>query len=71
MSTAAYPTSSHLEIWRLSELERRIGMKKSWIYDQVKAGAFPQPVHIGARARGWLADEVNAWIAARAASRKI
>lgn len=35
----------------------------------VKAGKFPAPLELGAATRGWLEDEIDAWIEARAAER--
>ena len=56
-------------ILRLPAVEAAAGFKKSKIYELVKEGQFPQPVRLGAKSVGWLADEVQAWIAARAAMR--
>jgi prophage regulatory protein len=35
----------------------------------MERGTFPKPVSIGAQAVGWLAHEVDAWIADRIAAR--
>jgi prophage regulatory protein len=35
----------------------------------VKAGHFPQPIQLGAGRIAWIADEIDAWIASRAAAR--
>ena len=56
-------------ILRLPAVEAAAGFKKSKLYAMVKDGQFPQPVRIGAKSVGWLADEVQAWISARAAER--
>ena len=56
-------------ILRLPAVEAAAGFKKSKLYAMVKEGQFPQPVRLGNRSVGWLADEVQAWIAARAAQR--
>ena len=55
-------------ILRRQEVEARYGLKRSTIYDAVKAGTFPPPVRLGARAIGWVESEVEAWIAARIAA---
>ena len=56
-------------ILRLPAVEAAAGFKKSKIYEMVKEGQFPQPVRLGNKSVGWLADEVQAWISARASQR--
>lgn len=56
-------------ILRLPAVEAAAGFKKSKIYAMVKEGQFPQPVRLGNKSVGWLADEVQGWISARAAQR--
>lgn len=55
-------------ILRLPEVERRVGLRRSSIYERVSRGAFPQPVKLGT-ASGWLEDEIEQWLAARVAER--
>ena len=57
--------SSRLAIIRRPEVERRTGKCRSSIYADP---TFPRRVSIGPRAVGWLAHEVDAWIAARVAA---
>lgn len=59
---------------RLPEVMELTGLKRTTIYRRVKAGTFPQPVHIGdSEARSapiaWPLDEVQAWIAERKKAR--
>jgi len=61
--------SSHVEILRLPQVEARTGYKKSVLYTKIDAGAFPRQVRLGARAVGWVASEVDAWLSARIAAR--
>ena len=44
------------------EVEHRTGLKRSTIYDKMKAGTFPKPVKLGARAVAWFEPEIDAWI---------
>lgn len=55
---------------RMSRLPDHVGLGRSTIYEMIKAGDFPAPVSLGARAVGWLSDEVDAWIESRAAKRQ-
>ena len=56
-------------IIRLPHDESLIALRKTAIYDMMKAGDFPRPVVLGPRARGWIEGEVLSWIAARATAR--
>ena len=47
------------------EIEQRTGLKRSTIYDKMKAGTFPKPVKLGARAVAWPEAEVDAWMEER------
>jgi prophage regulatory protein len=51
------------------EVEKLTGLARSTIYQYVKAGDFPPPVRLGARAVGWRYADVLDWINSREASR--
>lgn len=55
-----------MTVIRLPEVLRRIGVSRSKLYADIKNGAFPHPISLGARAVGWLDTEVDDWIAVRA-----
>ena len=59
-----------MRIIRTEDLTRRLGLSRATIFRNVKAGRFPTPIKISQRAIGWRIDEVEAWIAARAATSK-
>ena len=52
-------------VLRLPVVLARTGLSRSSIYAKVAAGEFPEPINLGARAVGWLSDEVEAWLVAR------
>lgn len=58
-----------LALLRLKEVCRRVGRSPASLYRDIAAGAFPQPVRIGANASAWPEHEVAAWIAERMAER--
>jgi len=66
MSESSQPP---LSILRRRALEARVGLKRSAIYARVKEGTFPAPISLGRHSVGWLASEVDDWIAARAGER--
>lgn len=57
------------QILRLPQVIGRVKLSRSTLYNLVRQGAFPAPVRIGVRARGWLDDEITAFLARRAAER--
>ena len=59
-----------MRIIRTEDLTRRLGLSRATIFRKVKAGRFPAPIKISQRAIGWRIDDVEAWIAARAAISK-
>lgn len=54
---------SALHILRRKQVESRTGLSRSTIYDRIRAGTFPAPVSLGAKAVGWIEAEVDAWLA--------
>jgi len=62
-------TTAARALLTIDVVEQRTGYRKSKLYQLIAAGAFPQPVRPGARAIRFVADEVDAWIAARIAER--
>lgn len=58
---------NHVErrILRRSDVERKTGLKRAFLYNLMREGKFPKSVRIGVRAVGWDALEVDQWIADR------
>ncbi len=54
-----------LSILRRKQVEKRTGLSRSTIYLRIQEGAFPRPIKLGARAVGWLENEIEAWLATR------
>ena len=57
------------ELLRREEVEERFGVSRSWIYCEMRAGRFPEPVKIGKRAVRWRVTELNAWAEGRPVAR--
>lgn len=47
---------------RMPQVLYRVGLKKTVIYERIKAGSFPKPIKLGS-ASAWPEHEVEAWIA--------
>ena len=50
------------KLQRLHSVEERTGFKKSSVYAGVKAGTFPAPVRLSARAVAWREEDIDRWI---------
>lgn len=56
-------------VLRVPQVLERVPFRRTTLYQEVRAGRFPQPLKLTPKAIGWLEVEVDAWIAARAAER--
>lgn len=57
-----------LRILRRKQVEARIGLSRSTIYDGVNAGTFPKPINLGRQSVGWIEAEVEQWLRERIAA---
>lgn len=57
--------TSPLVIIRLSDVLQRTGLSRSTIYNRIARNEFPRQVSLGARAVGWIEQEIERWIAER------
>lgn len=62
MAAQAHPPTT---ILRRPQVEARTGLARSTIYDRMKAGTFPAPISLGAKAVGWIESEIDAWLTAQ------
>lgn len=59
-----------LSILRRKQVENRTGLSRSTIYLRIQQGTFPKPIKLGgARAVGWLENEISTWLAKQIATR--
>lgn len=57
--------STPVHVLRLPEVCKMTGLRRSWIYQLEAENRFPRRIKIGARAVGWIAEEVQRWLANR------
>ena len=50
---------------RRREVEQRIGIARSTLYQLMRAGEFPLPLKIGPKAVRWSQREIEAWVEER------
>jgi prophage regulatory protein len=67
--TAASADQARPRILRKPQVLARLGLSDTTLWRLMRAGKFPRPLRLSPGSVGWLADEVDAWIAARAAER--
>ena len=48
---------------------KRVGIGATLSWELEKRGLFPRAIPLGARARGYLVEELDSWLAARVAER--
>ena len=61
--------NSAIKLLRLNDVILQVGMKRSWIFQQVKDGNFPKPIKLSERAVAWYASDIEDWIKSRAVVR--
>jgi prophage regulatory protein len=61
--TLSRPTPDKL--LRLPDVLRLTGLRRSSVYEKMKAGTFPRSVKVGARAVTWSEAAIQAWIRER------
>ncbi|ELS7774483.1 AlpA family transcriptional regulator [Escherichia coli] len=52
---------------RLSDVMRRTGYGRAWIYRLIAQGRFPKPVKVGSRSIAFVESEIDEWINQRIA----
>ena len=60
--TQSFDSVSQRKILKMRDVMHQTGFSRTWIYELVKRGAFPQPRKIGKRTIRFSSAEVNAWI---------
>ncbi|MDR3449713.1 MAG: AlpA family transcriptional regulator, partial [Alphaproteobacteria bacterium] len=61
--SASCPYTSPINILRLPDVIKRVGLKRAAIYLHIAQGSFPKQISIGPRAVGWIESEIDAWLA--------
>jgi len=57
--------NTNLKVIRKPEACQLAGLSNTSLFEQTKAGIFPPPISLGARAVGFIAHEIQAVLAAR------
>ena len=65
-----FSRGTSLRILRLPQVMQQTGLKKTKLYELQAEGTFPNRIQITTYAVGWIAEEVQTWIARRVAASK-
>jgi len=60
-----------MQLLRIADVSKKVGLCKSRIYAVMKTEGFPQPVQLSAKSVAWVNAEVDAWIEQRLAARNL
>ena len=52
-------------IIRRKQVEKRVALSKSVLYERMAANQFPKPINLGGRAVGWIESEIEEWLSDR------
>ena len=63
--TASNPSENI--VLRRPQVQSRTGLARSTIYELMSSGQFPASIQLTDRSVGWLAHEIDEWIASRVA----
>mgnify|MGYP006076168013 CR=1 FL=1 len=50
------------QILRRKQLETRLGLSRSSIYQMMADGKFPYPIKLGNRSVGWKSSDIEKWL---------
>jgi prophage regulatory protein len=56
---------STVTILRRKQVESRTDLSRSSIYKMMDEGTFPKQVSLGARAVGWIENQIDQWLESR------
>lgn len=54
-----------INLYRITQLVKKLVISKSTIWLWVKEGSFPKPIRLGKKSVAWLASDVENWIQER------
>lgn len=61
--------TANIILMPVGDVERATGLARSTIYAKVKDGTFPKQVSLTRGRVGWVASEINNWLAEKIAAR--
>jgi prophage regulatory protein len=62
MANASQQTTSHpAQFYRLPQLNQRLGVSGSTVWNWIKQGKFPRGISLSSNVTAWSSSEVDAW----------
>jgi len=57
--------NNEVKFYRLSQLNKQLGVSRSSIWAWVKNGSFPKPIKLGKNCTAWNSSDIDNWIEER------
>ena len=54
-----------IQFYRISHLQKKLGVSRSSLWSWVKQGSFPKPIKLGKNCTAWNASDINHWVEER------
>jgi prophage regulatory protein len=54
-----------IQFYRISHLQKRLGVSRSSLWSWVKQGLFPKPIKLGKNCTAWNSADIDNWISER------
>ncbi len=51
-----------LQLIRMNEVSKSLGLSKATLYKKIKCGSFPQGILISERSRVWRVADIESWL---------
>jgi prophage regulatory protein len=61
--------TEHNRLIKLPEVIKKVGLRKTEIYQRIGEDTFPKQVPLGGRSVAWVESEIDAWIEKRISER--
>lgn len=58
-----------INVMKIDAVLNKTGLSRSAMYKMIAERDFPEPIKLGARAAGWICEEVEEWIQTRISAR--
>jgi prophage regulatory protein len=56
---------NEIQFYRISHLQKKLGVSRSSLWSWVKQGSFPKPIKLGKNCTAWNASDINNWVEER------
>ena len=51
-----------IQFYRISHLQKKLGVSRSSLWSWVKQGSFPKPIKLGRNCTAWNSADIDQWV---------